>query len=167
MVLLKESYFEETLFQENPMPAKRYKVTLTVEERTTLLALVSKGKASAKKLTHARILLQVDQSENGPSWDDEHVCTALCVSRPTVERLRKRFVEEGIESALVRKQHSCSRTKKIDGEEEAHLIALACSTPPSGRIRWTMRLLADKMVELNYLDSISHEAVRKTLKKTN
>ncbi len=131
------------------MPAKKYKVTLTEEERTSLLSLISNGKAAAKKLAHARILLQADQSLEGPAWPDYQISESLSVSYETIGRVRKAFVEEGIESALNRKKPSKHRPKKIDGEKEAHLIALACSAPPEGRKSWTMQLLADKMVELN------------------
>lgn len=149
------------------MPAKRYKVTLTEEERTSLLSLISNGKAAAKKLTHARILLQADQSVKGPGWFDHQISKSLNVSCETIGRVRKAFVEEGIESALNRKKLPKPRSKKIDGEKEAHLIALACSAPPEGRKSWTMQLLADKMVELNLVESISDETIRLRLKKTN
>ena len=149
------------------MPTKKYKVTLTLEERTHLLDLVSKGKASAKKLTHARVLLQADESEKGTVWNDAHICEALHVSHRTVERMRKIFVEEGIEAAITRKSHSGYRPRKLDGEQEAHLIALACSSPPAGRKRWTLKLLSSKLVELKYIERIAKETVRQTLKKTN
>jgi len=147
--------------------SKKYRVTLSKEERTIFLDLISKGKASARKLTHARILLQADQSDEGPAWSDQCISEAMHVSILTIERVRKTFVEQGLETALNRKKHSRSRSKKIDGEKEAYLIALACSSPPEGRTRWTLQLLADKMVELNYLDSVTNETIRKTLKKTN
>jgi hypothetical protein len=146
---------------------KKYRVTLSKEERAALLAMISKGKASAKKLLYARILLQADQSDDGPRWLDGYISEALHTSIRTIERVRKSLVEDGLEIALGRKKSSRSRLKKLDGEKEAHLVALACSSPPEGRNRWTLRLLADKMVELNHFDSISHEAIRKTLKKTN
>jgi hypothetical protein len=146
---------------------KNYRVTLSEEERSTLLSMISKGKASAKKLLRARILLKADQSDNGPKWTDERISDALYTSIRTIERVRKKLVEEGFEVALGHKKPSHSRLKKLDGEKEAHLIALACSSPPEGRKRWTLRLLADKMIELNHFDSISHEAIRKTLKKMN
>lgn len=146
---------------------KKYRVTLSKEERATLLAMISKGKASAKKLLYARILLQADQSDDGPRWLDKCISEALHTSIQTIERVRKSLVEDGLEIALGRKKPSRSRLKKLDGEKEARLIALACSSPPEGRNCWTLRLLADKMVELNHFDSISHEAIRKVLKKTN
>ena len=119
------------------MPAKRYKVTLIDEERQDLRAVISKGKAAAHKLTRARILLQADQGPQGPAWSDEQMQQALHVGRMTVERTRKAFVEQGIEAALRRKQRSIPGNQKFDGEKEAHLIAVACSTPPKGQKRWT------------------------------
>lgn len=149
------------------MPAKKYKVTLSLEERTLLLKLVSKGKASAKKLTHARVLLQADESEDGPAWNDERICEAIHVSCRSVERIRKTFVDAGVDSAVNRKRHSRYRPRKLDGEQEAHLVALACSSPPEGRNRWTLELLSNKLVELHYVENIAKETVRQTLKKMN
>jgi hypothetical protein len=148
------------------MSQKKYKVTLTPEEKTFLLELISKGKIAAKKLSHAHILLKADQSED-PIWSDQRISEALNVSIPTIERVRKTFVEEGLELALNRKRHSRCGHQKFDGEKEAHLIALACSSPPDGTVKWTARLLADKMVELNYFESVSDETIRQVLKKTN
>jgi Homeodomain-like domain len=153
--------------QEKLMPAKRYKVTLTHDERQDLLALVSKGKTAAYKLTRARILLQADQGPGGPAWTDEHICQTLHVGRKTVERTREACVEIGLEAALQRKPRSRPGPIKFDGEKEAHLIALACSQPPQGRTRWTLHLLADNMVELQHFEAISHETIRQHLKKTN
>ena len=118
--------------------------------------------------TRARILLKADQSDNGPSWSDEKISEALDVTVQTIERVRKQLVEEGFDAVLSRRKYTqkVSR-KKVDGDVEAHLIALSCSEPPEGRARWTLRLLADSIVELGYVESISHEAVRQTLKKTN
>jgi hypothetical protein len=149
------------------MPAKRYKVTLTDEERQDLLVLISKGKAAARKLTRARILLQADQSPHGPAWTDAHICRALQVGRLTVERPRQTFVERGMEAALHPKQRIRPGHQKFEGAKEAHRIALACSKPPQGQKRWTLHLLAAKMVEHNHFASISHEAVRQHLKKMN
>ena len=149
------------------MPAKIYKVTLTDEEREYLTALISRGKAAARKLTHARILLKADQSEDGPAWDDRHISESFDVSVATVERVRKYFVEDSTEAALNHKKPCGTRPVKFDGEKEAHLIALACSQPPDGHADWTLRLLADKMIELNHFESLSHETVRQVLKKTN
>jgi transposase len=144
---------------------KKYKVTLIPEEREYLKKMISTGKAAARKLTHARILLKADESEGGEKPKDEDIGKALCVNVRTVERVRERFVEEGFDAALVPRPHSRTKPKKIDGENEAHLIALVCGDPPAGRSKWTMRLLADKMVELRYVDPLSGEAVRKALKK--
>ena len=146
---------------------KKYKVTLSAEEREHLTELIRVGKAAAKKLTHARILLKADASEDGPDWPDTRIAEAVDVSVSTIERVRKRFVEEGFESALVRKKQARPpRERKLDGRGEAHLIALACSEPPEGRKEWTMRLLADQLVELEIVDSICDETVRRVLKKT-
>jgi len=130
--------------------------------------LISAGKASAKKLAHARILLKADTAPHGPAWPDARIAEAAEVSVATVERIRQRFVEQGFEAALVRKkQDRPSRERKLDGAAEARLIALACSRPPQGRDHWTMRLLADKLVELEVVEAISDETVRRTLKKTS
>jgi len=145
---------------------KKYIVTLTQEERESLHALLSRGKASARKLEHARILLKADSSEGGPGWMDEAIVEALDVSLSTVHRVRERFVEEGLEAALVRLKPRRVYQRKLDGGAEAHLIALACSAPPEGRNRWTLRLLADQMVALRYVESLGKDAVRETLKKT-
>jgi transposase len=149
------------------MPAKRYKVTLTDEERQDLLALISKGKAAAHKLARARILLQADQGPQGPAGSDEQIQQALHVSRMTVERTRQAFVEQGMDTALNRQKRSTPGNQKFDGDKEAHLIAIACSTPPKGQKRWTLQLLADKMVELEHFASITSETIRQHLKKTN
>ena len=148
------------------MPKKRYIVTLTLEERTCLRELITKGKTAAFKQRHARILLKTDQGPQGEGWTDEQIEQALDVHSSTVERLRKRFVEEGLEAALQRKEQKNRKAKKIDGEAEARLIALACSKPPEGRATWTLTLLADQLVSLEVVDSVSPETVRKTLKKS-
>src|SRR5262245_57983064 len=146
---------------------KKYKVTLMPEERAHLEELIAHGKAAAKKLAHARILLKADAADDGPAWDDARIAEALEVSTRTVERLRQRFVEQGFEAALGRKrQDRPSRPRKLDGRAEARLIALACSPPPEGRACWTMQLLADQLVELRVVDAVSDETVRRTLKKT-
>ena len=146
---------------------KKYKVTLTVEEREQLRELIAAGKASAKKLAHARILLKADASDGGPAWDDARIAQAVEASTRTVERVRQRFVEQGLEAALVReKQARPSRERKLDGAAEARLIAIACSQPPDGRDCWTMQLLADRLVELHVVDEVSDETVRRTLRKT-
>jgi transposase len=146
----------------------KYIVTLTAEERQGLLELIAAGKAAAQKLAHARILLKAAAAPEGPAWNDEPIAEALDVSTATIVRVRQRFVERGLEAALVRKpQDRPSRERKLDGRAEARLIALACSKPPEGRNEWTMQLLADKLIELQVVDSVSDETVRRTLKKTN
>jgi transposase len=150
------------------VPQKKYLVTLTPEEREHLSGLLSAGKRSALTLTRARILLKADQAEGGPAWDDARIAEALDCGQRTVERVRQRFVERGLEQALGRKpQGRPSRQRKFDGAAEARLIALACSAPPAGRTCWTMKLLADRLVELEVFASVSDETVRRVLKKTN
>lgn len=147
---------------------KKYKVTLTADERQALHDLIAAGKAAALKLAHARILLKADAAPEGPGWTDDRIAEAVEVNLTTVERVRQRFVEEGLEAALVRKKQARpSRERKLDGDGEARLIALACSEPPQGRSAWTLQLLADKLVELQVVDSICDETVRQVLKKTN
>ena len=131
-----------------------------------LQAMLSKGKAAARKLTHARILLKADAGDGGPAWNDDAIAEGLEVGGATVERVRKQFVEEGLEAALERRKPRRQYRRKLDGDGEAHLIALACSQPPEGRSRWTLRLLADRMVALEQVDHLSHETVRQVLKKT-
>ena len=147
--------------------AKKYKVTLTESERDELRAMISKGKADGRKLAHARILLQADDSEAGPRQTDEQIALALDTTTRTVERVRERFVTESLESALLPKPTKRVYTRKLDGEQEAKLIATACSKPPAGKKRWTLRMLAGHMVELEVVDHLSHETVRRTLKKTS
>lgn len=145
---------------------KKYRVTLTVEERKRLQDLIASGKAAAKTLTHARILLKADQADGGPAWPDHRIAEAVEVSVATVERVRQRLVEQGLEAALHRKeQDRPSREPKIDGRAEAQLIALACSAPPRGCKAWTLRLLADRLVKLEVVESIGRETVRQALKK--
>jgi len=146
--------------REGPM-AKRYLVTLSDEERAHLLALTKKGKIAARKLTRAHILLQADAGGT-----DTAIATALHVGTATVERIRKRFVEDGLEAALSERPRPGGR-RKLEGKQEAVLVALACSTTPDERKCWTMQLLADKLVELKQVESISEETVRRTLKKTS
>jgi transposase len=146
---------------------KKYKVTLTGEERTELYELIAAGKGAAKRLAHARVLLEADASDGGPAWPDARIAQAVELSVATVERVRQRFVEQGFEAALVRKKQTRpSRERKLDGAAEARLIALACSAPPDGRVCWTTQLLADKLVELRVVDAVSDETVRRTLKRT-
>ena len=150
------------------MPAKRYPVILDPEQRDYLLDLITSGTESARKLTRGRILLKADEGELGPAYADKEIKEALEVSIPTIERTRKTFALEGLTPALTpQKRSGPSRPKKFDGEKEAHLIALACSEAPEGHARWTLRLLAEKMVELNHVSSVCHETIRRTLKKTN
>jgi transposase len=147
---------------------KKYIVRLSREERKSLKSLITSGKGPARIFTRARILLKADVGEEGPGWPDEKIAEALDVTVQTIERVRKQLVEEGIEAVLRRRKYmqKVSR-KKLDGDAEAHLIALACSETPEGYSRWSLRLLANRMVELGYVESISHEAVRRVLKKTS
>lgn len=145
---------------------KSYVVTLTDEERRSLRALVSSGKGAARKLTHARILLKADASPSGPDWTDAAISEGVDVSTATVERVRQRFVEEGLDAALVPRKPDRIYERKLDGDGEAHLIALACSESPEGRSRWTLELLADRMVALGHVESLSYQTVRRVLKKT-
>ena len=148
--------------------AKKYCVTLELSERDELEALLSHGKADVRRLNHARILLKADQGKWGSACSDAEIADVCETSIPTVERVRKRFVEEGLEVALSPYRTPRRRyARKLDGDQEAKLIAIACSTPPEGRARWSLRMLADKMVELEYVDELCHETVRQTLKKTN
>ena len=149
-------------------PNKRYVVELELEERTRLERMVSVGKRAAAKLTHARVLLQADQSAAGPGWADARIAEGLGVTTRTVENIRRRFVEQGLQAALERKkQCRPSRERLLDGAKEAKLVAICCSKAPNGRRHWTLQLLADRLVELNIVDSISYETVRRTLKKTS
>ena len=147
---------------------KRYVVRLEMEERALLERLVSVGKGAAAKLTHARVVLQADQAAAGPAWTDARIAEGLGVTTRTVENIRQRFVEEGLEAALVRRK-ACRppRERLLDGAGEAKLTALCCSKAPDGRKRWTLQLLADRLVELNVVDSISYETVWRTLQKTS
>lgn len=145
---------------------KKYIVTLNDEERGALRAMIAAGKASARKLMHARILLKAERRKQHREWEDTRIAAALEVSVSTIEKVRQRLVEEGLEAALVPRPSRREYARKLDGKEEAHLIALACSTPPDGYGRWTLRLLADRMVRLEHVDSLSHETVRQVLKKT-
>jgi transposase len=145
----------------------KYKVTLTKEEREQLTAIISKGSHSAQQYRNAYILLNCDESEHNEKNINEEVSRVLKVSMRMIDRVKERFVEDGFESCLERKPVVKTKTKKIDGEIEAHLIALSCGKAPDGFSKWSLRLLADKMVELKYVDDISYETIRKALKKTN
>jgi transposase len=147
---------------------KKYPVILTQTEREHLKSLIAAGTAPARKLTHARILLKADQSPEGPGWVDEQVADAVEVSQPTVSRVRKQYFQEGLRAALNRRPPNRQYHRKLDGEQEARLVALACSEPPEGQARWSLRLLADKLVGLEIVEEeISYQTVRRTLKKTN
>jgi transposase len=145
---------------------KRYPVLLTEAERDQLKRLIAAGTAPARQLTHARILLKADQSPEGPGWVDERIAEAVEVSQPTVARVRRQYVEEGVEAALHRRAPRREYHRKLDGEQEARLVLLACSQPPAGEARWSLRLLADKLVELEVIDNVSYQTVRRVLKKT-
>jgi transposase len=148
--------------------AKKYIVTLTEQERSELERMLSVGKAAARKLAHARVLLKADAGAHGPAFIDAQIAQACELSVRTVESIRQRFVELGFHAALERqKQVRPSRQKLLDGEKEAHLVAVCCGARPEGHARWTLRLLADRLVELEIVESISHETVRQCLKKMN
>jgi transposase len=144
----------------------KYVVRLDPEEREQLLALVNTGRAAAVKLLHARILLKADVDAGGRRWTDVEIAEALDTSAATIHRVRQTWVEQGLEAAVARKRPTGRQYRKLDGVQEAQLIAVACSAPPEGRVRWTLTLLADKLVELDIVDTISAECVRTTLKKT-
>ena len=143
---------------------KKYIVTLSQEERQHLQAVVKKGQAAVRTRLHAQILLHADTT--AAAWTDEAISTALAVHPTTVAQVRQRCVEEGVEAALPRRRVRMQHRRKLDGKQEAHLIALACSEPPNGQARWSLRLLADHLVELQIVDTISYETVRQVLKKT-
>ena len=144
---------------------KKYIVDLSEEERQSLEKLATTGKHSAYKIIHARILLKADINQADGGWSDSAISKALDLSTSTIVRVRQRFVESGFEASLNYRRGRGRKQRRLDGEKEAHLLAIACTQAPSGRERWTLRMLADKMVELNYVESISHETVRQTLKK--
>ncbi len=146
---------------------QKYVVILTEAERAQLQQLIAAGTAPARKLAHARVLLKVDRGPDGPGWGDAAIADAVEISQPTISRIRQQFVEAGLEAALNRRAPRRVYSRKLDGEQEARLIALTCSEPPAGQVRWTLRLLADKLVELEVVEAISHETVRQTLKKTS
>lgn len=145
---------------------KQYVVRLSEAERAWLLTMIGRGAAPARAQTHARILLKANQGEAGPGWTDGAISTALEVDPTTVARVRKLYVTEGLEAALHRKAPDRVYRRKLDGEHEARLVAVACSEPPTGHKRWTLRLLADKLVELEIVETVSYETVRQTLKQT-
>jgi hypothetical protein len=145
---------------------KQYVVRLPEEGRAHLQTVIGRGTASARALTHARILLKANQGEAGPGWTDAAIAVALEVDPTTVARVRKLYVTDGLDAALQRKAPDREYRRKLDGEQEAHLIALACSSPPDGFKRWTLRLLAAEVVELAVVDTVSHETVRQVVKQT-
>ncbi len=146
---------------------KRYVVGLSEQERALLRTLIGQGTASARALTHARILLKANQGEAGPGWTDQMIAGALEVHPTTVARVRQVYVTAGLGAAVYRKLPEREYRRTLDGEQEARLVALACSAPPEGRTRWTLRLLADRLVELQVVDTISYETVRQALKQTD
>jgi len=146
---------------------KQHIVSLTEQQRASLKSLISGGQAAARTLTRARILLKADTGHEGGGGADRAIGAALEVSRPTVERVRKRFAQEGLAAALYPRPRLTAPQRRLDGEKEAQLIALTCSAPPEGRQRWTLRLLAAGLIEREIVDTLSHETVRQTLKKTN
>ena len=152
----------------NKTPVKKYVVTLSDEEREQLATLIHTGKHPAQKLLKARILLKADASDGGEGWSDSEIAAALETSVDTVARTRQRLVEEGFEAALIRKHSPNSARKRIfDGAAEARLIALACSKAPAGRIRWTLQMLEEKVVELNIVERASDNTIGRVLKKTS
>lgn len=146
---------------------KKYPVILSDTEREELKRLIATGTAPARKLTHARILLKADESAQGSGLVDEKVADAVETSQPTVARVRRQYFEEGLEAALNRHPPKREYHRKLDGEQEARLVALACSQPPEGQARWSLRMLADRLVELEIVEDISYQTVRRTLKKTS
>jgi hypothetical protein len=145
---------------------KKYPVVLTGPQRQHLQGLIAAGTAPARKLTHARVLLKADQAPGGPGWVDAAIAEAVEVSQPTVARIRRQYAEQGLEAALNRRAPRRVYERKLDGAREARLIALACGTPPAGRTRRSLRLLADKLVELEIVDAVSYQTVRRALKQT-
>jgi hypothetical protein len=146
---------------------KKHVVRLSADDRAQLEMLIRIGKAPASTQTHARILLKADCSQAGPAWTDDAIAEAVSVSRPTVERVRRAFATKGLDAALYRKKWTGPSRRKLDGQGEAHLVALACGEPPTGANRWTLVLLADKLIALGVVDKIAPDTVRLILKKTN
>jgi AraC-like DNA-binding protein len=149
------------------MPAKIYRVKLTKEEREELTRLVNKGKGKASRLRRARILLMADEAQKGGGWKDADIAKALGAYVRTVERTRQKCVEVGLEAAINHTRHQKRKERILDGEAEARLTQLACSEAPDGHEKWSMQMLADKLIELEVVETISKETVRTTLKKTN
>jgi Homeodomain-like domain len=159
---------EEAIMAGKEIPVKKYVVRLSCEEREQLEALIHKGKGPARRLLKARILLKADVSDAGPGWSDARIIAALDTSESMVYRVRQQLVEEGLEAVLSRKHRASPAVARIfDGEKEARLVTLACSKPPPGRARWTLRLLENKVVELGIVERASDSTIGRTLKKTN
>lgn len=156
---------QRIIYADAPTGTKKYIVTLTEEERTDLTKLTTAGRTAARKLVHAWIMLKADASPGQPHWTDEQIRDAYGVSLATIARVRRVFVAEGVSAALSRRAGVAPRPRKLDGEQEAHLVALMCSAVPEGHSRWTVRLLADRFVELAGAVEISRETVRRALKK--
>ena len=148
------------------MRRTKYAVYLSEAERARLRTLLGRGEAPARMLTHARVLLKANQGEGGPGWNDAAIAGALDVHPDTVARVRRAYVSAGLEAALARKAPDRVYTRALDGAAEAHLVAVACSPPPAGRERWTLRLLAQELVRLEVVQTVSHETVRRALKQT-
>ena len=146
---------------------QKYRVELSEAQRRHLEKLISSGQLPARTLTHAFVLLKSDSSAEGPGWKYEQICLAFNISQVTVMNIRKRYIEKGLEAALERKKPDREYAHTIDGESEAYLIALACGEVPDGKERWSLRLLQDRFIKLGYVDTVSHETIRTTLKKTN
>lgn len=153
--------------QESKEMKPKYVVKLTESERLQLKELISSGEASARQIRRAYIVLKSDSSPGGPSWKYKDICDAYEVSSLTVYNVRKNYVEDGLKRAMLRKKPERVYERRLDGEGEAHLIALACSEPPDGYERWSLRLLQDRLVRLEIVENISHETIRQTLKKTS
>ena len=145
----------------------KFTVTLTAEERAALTSLTTTGRAAARTLAHARVLLKADAGAEGPGWTDARIRDALDVSLKTIARIRRTFVDGGLEAAVSRRPPPRPRPRKLDGRAEAHLLALQCSPPPDGRARWTLQLLTDRFVELDVSPAVSDETVRRVLKQTS
>jgi hypothetical protein len=148
------------------MRQTNYAVRLTDEDRAQLRTMIGQGTAPARRLTHARILLKADQGDGGPAWTDAAIAGAVEVHPATVGRVRRSFVEHGLEAALARKAPDRVYPRRLDGAAEARLVVLACSEPPAGQARWTLRLLADELVRLEVVETVSHETVRRTFEQT-
>jgi hypothetical protein len=149
------------------MPAKKHQVVLTEEQRAEVEQISRSNKHSIRERTRARILLAADGHQEGGARSDQAICQEVRTTRPTVERVRARFASGGVEAALFHREQARRKARLVDGEGEAHLIALVCGAPPEGHKQWTLRLLADEYIEAGYIDSISHETVRQVLKKTS